>query len=82
LVKEPANCRPPLIGAPTHACWWNDLIRIEPGFGAEPGYMRHAIHGRTNVEAGRQPIGEIAPEGRHLLPGERGEKMGGPLFPR
>lgn len=82
LVEEFANSRPPVIVAPKRTRGWNDLIRVESGGGAGPVYVRHSFDGKTYVEAERVPIGEVPPEGRRLLAGELGPKVGAPLMPR
>jgi hypothetical protein len=82
LVKEFANSRPPLIASPLRTRGWSDLLRIESGAGAAPVYVSHAFDGKTYVEAARKPVGETPPEGRRLLAGELGDKVGALLMPR
>jgi heat shock protein HslJ len=82
LIKEFANSRPPVIVSPKRTRGWNDLIRVESGGGAGPVYVRHTFDGKTYVESERTPVGEVPPEGRRLLAGELGPKVGAPLVPR
>ena len=82
LVKEFPNSLPPVIVSPQRTRGWNDLVRIESGAGAAPVYVRHSFDGKTYVEAGRDPVGEVPPEGRRMLAGELGPKVGAPLMPR
>ena len=82
LIKDFPISRPPVIVSPNRTNGWNDLIRVESGGGAEPTYVRHTFDGRTYVETERVPVGEVGPEGRRLLAGELGPKVGAPLAPR
>lgn len=82
LVKDFPISRPPVIVSPQRTRGWNDLIRVESGGGAAPTYVRHSFDGKTYVEAGRVPFGDVPPEGRRLLAGELGPKVGAPLMPR
>jgi heat shock protein HslJ len=82
LVKEFPDSIPPVIVSPKRTRGWNDLIRIESGGGSAPVHVRHSYDGKTYVEAGRMPVGEVPPEGRWLLAGELGPNVGAPLLPR
>ncbi len=82
LVNNFPISRPPVILSPEKTRGWNDLIRVESGGGAAPTYVRHTFDGKTYIEAERTPVGEVPPEGRRLLAGELGPKVGAPLMPR
>jgi hypothetical protein len=82
LVKDFPASRPPVIVSTQRNRGWNDLIRIESGSGSAPVYVRHSFDGKTYVEAGRVPVGEVPPEGRRLLAGELGPNVGALLTPR
>jgi heat shock protein HslJ len=82
LVKEFPNSRPPVIVSPQRTRGWNNLIRVESGDGGRAVYQRHTFDGKTYVETERFPFGEVPPEGRWVLAGELGPKVGAPLMPR
>jgi hypothetical protein len=82
LVKEFPDSLPPVIVSPQRTRGWNDLVRVQSSAGTAPVYVRHSFDGKSYVEAERVPVGETPPEGRWLLAGELGPKVGALLIPR
>lgn len=82
LVKEFAGSVPPVIVSPTRTNGWNDLVRVESRERAAPLYVRHTFDGKSYVDAERTPVGTVSPQGKKLLAGELGPKVGAPLVPR
>jgi hypothetical protein len=71
-----------VIVSPQRTRGWNDLVRVQSSAGTAPVYVRHSFDGKSYVEAERVPVGETPPEGRWLLAGELGPKVGALLIPR